>query len=65
MGDCNNQSVKEIWNGKQFQNFRRKMLDGVKNICETCAKCDLIKYRLFPEDALNNDAARLKKLYEL
>ena len=65
MGDCNNQSVQEIWNGKKFQNFRRKMLDGTKNVCKTCENCELIKYRLFPEDNLNNDAERLKKLYEI
>jgi radical SAM protein with 4Fe4S-binding SPASM domain len=65
IGDCNNQSVYEIWNGKQFQHFRRTMLDGAKNVCEVCAKCNIIKYRLFPEDVLNNDAERLKKFYEL
>jgi radical SAM protein with 4Fe4S-binding SPASM domain len=65
MGDCNNQSVNEIWNSKQFQHFRRTMLDGVKNVCEVCANCNIIKYRLFPEDVLNNDAERLKKFYEL
>lgn len=65
MGDCNNQSISKIWNGKQFQNFRRKMLDGAKNLGETCANCNMIKYRLFPEDVLNNDAERLKKYYEV
>lgn len=65
MGDCNNQSVYEIWNGKEFQHFRRTMLDGVKNVCEVCAKCNIIKYRLFPEDVLNNDVERLKKFYEI
>lgn len=64
VGDCNSQSVYEIWNGKQFQYFRRKMLDGRKNVCEVCARCNIIKYRLFPEDVLNNDAERLKKFYE-
>lgn len=64
MGDCNNQSIYEIWNGKQFQHFRRTMLDGVKNACDVCAKCNIIKYRLFPEDVLNNDAERLKKFYD-
>lgn len=63
MGDCNDQSVVEIWNGKKFQNFRRKMLDGIKNASLACSKCNLIKYRLFPEDVLNNDVGRLKKLY--
>ncbi len=65
IGDCNNQSVREIWNGKQFQKFRRTMLDGVKNVCEVCAKCNIIRHRLFPEDVLNNNAERLKKFYEL
>lgn len=64
MGDCNSQSVGDIWTGKVFQQFRRTMLDGTKNICETCAKCNIIKYRMFPEDNLNEDAERLKKCYE-
>lgn len=65
MGDCNNQPVDKIWKGKKFQHFRRTMLDGAKNVCEICAGCNIIKYRLFPEDVLNDDAERLKKFYEL
>lgn len=64
MGDCNNQSVPEIWNGKQFQNFRRTMLNETKDACKVCAKCSLIKYRLFPEDVLDNDVERLKKYFK-
>lgn len=65
MGDCNSESVCQIWTGEKFQSFRRKMLDGIKNVCEICAHCNIIKYRLFPEDALNReDAERLKKFYE-
>lgn len=64
IGDCNNQSVYDIWNGKEFQHFRRTMLDGIKNVCETCANCNGIKHRLFPEDDLKNDAERLKRFYE-
>ena len=63
MGDCNTMSVSDIWNGTVFKHFRRKMLDGAKNLCDACKNCTIIKYRLFPEDALNNDAERLKKLY--
>ncbi len=64
VGDCNNQSIYDIWNGKEFQKFRRKMLDGVKNVGEICAKCKIIKYRLFPEDIITiDDAERLKKFY--
>ena len=64
MGDCLNQSVFDIWNGKQFQKFRRRMLDGAKNASEVCDDCAIIKYRLFPEDDLKNNAERLKKFYE-
>ena len=63
MGDCNTQSISEIWGGQQFQHFRRTMLDGIKNMCEACKNCNIIKYRLFPEDVLNEDAERLKKIY--
>jgi radical SAM protein with 4Fe4S-binding SPASM domain len=63
MGDCNNQSVCEIWNGAQFQHFRRTMLNGVKSAGPVCANCNIIKYRLFPEDRLDDDVQRLKKLY--
>lgn len=65
MGDTNSQSMLEIWNGKKFQDFRRKMLDvGVKNASKNCAECNISKYRLFPEDVLDNDAERLKKFYD-
>lgn len=64
LGDCNQQTLLEIWNGDQYRQFRRKMLDGAKNVCELCANCNIIKHRLFPEDVLDNDAERLKKFYE-
>jgi radical SAM protein with 4Fe4S-binding SPASM domain len=63
VGDCNLQSVGEIWTGRKFQDFRLAMLDGSKGVCETCAECNIIKHRLFPEDNLNNDAERLKGCY--
>lgn len=65
IGDCNNQSVYEIWNSEQFRRFRRVMLDGIENVCDVCANCPIMKHRFFPEDSLNNDAERLKKSYEL
>jgi radical SAM protein with 4Fe4S-binding SPASM domain len=64
VGDCTRQSVREIWQGEKFQGFRRKMLDGVEKAGETCLQCNMIKYRLFPEDVLNDDAERLKPYYE-
>lgn len=63
MGNCHDQSVCEIWNGKPYRQFRCLMLDGIQNVGVVCAHCNIIKYRLFPEDVLNEDAERLKKLY--
>jgi radical SAM protein with 4Fe4S-binding SPASM domain len=64
MGDCHTASLREIWNGEKFQAFRRSMLAGRKDQNEICADCSIINYRLFPEDDLSQDAARLKRLYE-
>ncbi len=63
MGDCNHESVMAIWTKGKFQKFRRAMLDGAVRANENCAHCNIIKYRLFPEDLLNNHAVRLKELY--
>jgi hypothetical protein len=64
MGDCNEQTVIDIWNGKIFQEFRRKMLDGVGGVSEMCRKCGLIKYRQFPEDNLSGKLNELRRYYE-
>ena len=64
MGDCNEQTMSEIWNGAVFQRFRRRMLDGVEQASEACTNCNMIKYRMFPEDALDGAAQRLKRHYE-
>lgn len=63
IGDCNKQSIHKIWNDEQFQKFRRRMLDGAETVCEICANCNIIKYRMSPEDILNDDAERLKMYY--
>ncbi|WP_448382080.1 radical SAM protein [Desulfosoma sp.] len=64
MGNCTHQSVVAIWNGTTFQRFRRAMLDGIECAGQVCRRCNIIKYRLFPEDVLNDHAERLKPLYE-
>jgi radical SAM protein with 4Fe4S-binding SPASM domain len=65
VGNCATQSIPEIWNGKKSQDFRLAMLDGAKSACGTCAECNIIKHRLFPEDNLNKEADRLKPFYRL
>ena len=64
LGNCNNESPFEIWNGQKYKNFRRQMLDGVKCAGKTCAECEIIRHRLFPEDDLTSDADKLKKFYD-
>ncbi|MEN6374036.1 MAG: radical SAM protein [Smithella sp.] len=64
MGDCNRLAVTEIWNGPEFCAFRSKMLDGAKHVSNICSGCNIIKYRMFPEDVLNDDAERLKAFYQ-
>lgn len=38
MGNLNNTDFKQIWNGKEYQNFRKKVLKGRRNI-DICANC--------------------------
>ncbi len=64
LGDCNIETVNDIWNGERFHEFRRKMLDGLEGVSPICKECSIIKYRWFPEDDLSSDTERLKKLYE-
>ncbi|OGM93312.1 radical SAM protein [Candidatus Wolfebacteria bacterium RIFOXYB1_FULL_54_12] len=64
MGDCNTQTVREIWNGERFNAFRRKMLDGKLDACAICKECSIITYRMFPEDMIGEaDVERLKMVY--
>lgn len=63
LGDCNQESVVDVWNGARFRAFRRAMLDGLASASESCADCNIIKYRWFPEDDLSQDAERLKGIY--
>jgi len=38
LGNISKQTIKEIWNGKRFRNFRKKVLTDQKNI-DICQKC--------------------------
>jgi radical SAM protein with 4Fe4S-binding SPASM domain len=64
MGDVNNQTMQEIWNGEAYRGFRRAMLDGRDHANDVCAQCNFIKYRLFPEDDLQDATERLKGVYK-
>jgi radical SAM protein with 4Fe4S-binding SPASM domain len=63
LGDCNRQSIGEIWNGEAFNAFRLKMLNGTRSVCQTCAECNIAKYRRFPEDDISGDVEQVRRLY--
>lgn len=62
VGDLNKQTLPEIWNSREFNAFRKSMLNGVRS-CKVCEACDINTYRMFPEDDLSEAAGRLKKIY--
>jgi hypothetical protein len=55
--------VPDIWNGVQYNSFRRRMLRGRKTVCEICRDCGIITYRMQPEDIIVNENGRLNELY--
>jgi radical SAM protein with 4Fe4S-binding SPASM domain len=63
MGDCREQSLVDIWNGPEYQKFRRKHLEAAGPAAPACKNCNIMKYRLFPEDDLRHDLDRLRPLY--
>jgi len=63
LGDCNKQTLTEIWHGKAFNCFRYRMLEGVKTVCEICRECNIAKHRKFPTNDISGDAKKLKEAY--
>lgn len=64
VGDCNTESIVNIWKGEVLQHCQRKMLHGNISYGGVCETCKIVQCRPFPEDILDNDTERLKKLYE-
>ena len=38
------------------------MLNGIQNMSKVCPDCNIIRYRLFPEDVIDDETERLKNL---
>ena len=45
MGNVNNKSIRDVWNGKDFQFYRSKHLAGKADDIEMCKNCPDGKYR--------------------
>ena len=63
LGDCNDNTVSEIWNGQRYNSFRRRMLEGMESVCDVCKECNIKTYRMQTEDAIYNKNGRLNDLY--
>jgi len=64
LGNVEDISLVDIWNGDIFNSFRRSMLEYSKNIFPVCKSCTMYKYRAFDEDNLDKDTERLKEFYD-
>lgn len=56
-------SLPDIWSGRMLNSFRRAMLSGQRGDNRVCAKCAQYKHAMFPEDQLDEQAARLLSAY--
>ncbi len=61
MGNASFKSLKEIWNGIDFDEFRLSQLKGVKHACGSCI---LYKYATYKEDVLDDKALYLIEKFE-
>lgn len=43
LGNVNTNSISEIWNGQEFQKYRKSMIFGRQNV-ESCRQCDVIPH---------------------
>lgn len=60
-GNIKADTVKNIWNSKDFCQFRYQMLSGIHSACTTCSECNLYLYGLNPEDYLDPYADALRE----
>jgi radical SAM protein with 4Fe4S-binding SPASM domain len=62
LGDVNNESLYDIWNGKRFNDFRRMQLRGERRKDVLCGKCDSLEY--CEPDIIDDYADILLEKYE-
>lgn len=63
LGNCDTESLYNIWNNDRCNNFRKTQLLKQKEIYPVCKKCQEYKYAMFEEDRLDDDAKRLVKVF--
>lgn len=55
LGNVNQQSIVDVWNGSKMREFQKMMLMKEKHKNGICANCEVYKYGMFPSDVLDDD----------
>lgn len=64
LGDTYKNSLNEIWNSKEYQDFRLVQLSGKRKEHYLCATCGTLKAATAPDDDIDKDRLKLlKKLF--
>ncbi len=63
MGNIGQESFVDIWNGRKFNDFRIKMLEGVQHASPTCVQCPVWRNQICKEDVLDGVKDTLKLTY--
>ena len=63
IGDCNKESLFDIWHGEKLREFRLRMLDGREKASANCVSCKMIDHRMYKQDSLEGHGERLKEVY--
>lgn len=63
LGDAGQNTVPEIWNGAEFNRFRRAMLESRSKAGAVCQACSLYRYDLHREDVLDDAKEELAEKY--
>lgn len=61
-GNVKTENLYNIWNGVDFNNFRKKHLRKQRRNIELCSGCNYFRYNVRNEDILNGEADRLINL---
>lgn len=64
VGNCYEESIVDIWNGRKLKNFRKSIIQNRHTASDICKDCKIITYRIFPEDILDNAKERLWSIYQ-
>jgi radical SAM protein with 4Fe4S-binding SPASM domain len=63
IGNINNETIKEIWNGTKMKEFRIMMLEKTRVANSTCRTCLTPVYGLNVEDNIDSERNRLLDIY--